>query len=142
MACFDAKLDTRFEKISNLHPCFSGGANMSRGRVHLPVSPSCNIQCKFCKRSFNQYENRPGVAGTLLSPEQAVRLVDKALALCPEITTVAGIAGPGDTPMPLPIPGNLPFNPPAPSRAHQLPEHNGLLLERYARTSGTQVCEP
>ncbi|HOK42374.1 MAG TPA: hypothetical protein PLD49_01730 [Thermoclostridium caenicola] len=96
MACFEAKVDTRFEKISNLHPCFSGGANMSRGRVHLPVSPACNIQCRFCKRSFNKSEQRPGVAGRLLTPEQAAQLVDKALTLCPEITVV-GIAGPGDT---------------------------------------------
>jgi nitrogen fixation protein NifB len=132
MACFDAKLDTRFEKISNLHPCFGGGANMSRGRVHLPVSPSCNIQCKFCKRSFNKNENRPGVAGQLLSPEKAAALVDKALVLCPEIT-VAGIAGPGDT---LASPYAL-------ETFHLIHAHhpelinclstNGLLLERYAQ---------
>lgn len=132
MACFDAKLDTRFEKISNLHPCFGGGANMTRGRVHLPVSPSCNIRCKFCKRSFNKTENRPGVASQLLSPEQAAGLVDKALALCPEIT-VAGIAGPGDT---LASPYALETF----RLVHQHhPElinclsTNGLLLERYAQ---------
>lgn len=96
MACIGAKAGSQLEKISNLHPCFSGGANMLRGRIHLPVSPSCNIQCRFCKRSFNKIEQRPGVSGQLLSPEQAAQLVDKALAICPEIT-VAGIAGPGDT---------------------------------------------
>ncbi len=96
MPCFDERIDKRFEKISNMHPCFSGSANSSRGRVHLPVSPKCNIQCRFCKRCFNKTEQRPGVACALLSPAEAAEAVDKALELCPQIT-VAGIAGPGDT---------------------------------------------
>ena len=82
--------------IKNRHPCFSDGANMNNGRIHLPVSPVCNIQCKFCKRDFNKWERRPGVAARLLHPKEAPALVGKALALCPSIT-VAGIAGPGDT---------------------------------------------
>ncbi len=96
MACFDTKIDPRFDKISNLHPCFSGNANMTKGRVHLPVSPTCNIQCKFCRRSLNKFEQRPGVTNKLLSPTEAAGLIDRALELCPEITVV-GIAGPGDT---------------------------------------------
>ncbi|MDR0561355.1 MAG: radical SAM protein [Spirochaetaceae bacterium] len=81
---------------SNRHPCFSGEADMNSGRIHLPVSPACNIQCRFCKRSFNKHEERPGVAVGLLKPEETVPLVRRALELCPEIA-VAGIAGPGDT---------------------------------------------
>ncbi|KPU46185.1 FeMo cofactor biosynthesis protein NifB [Oxobacter pfennigii] len=131
MACFDIEIDKRFENISNRHPCFSGGANMTSGRVHLPVSPVCNIQCKFCKRSFNKFEQRPGVTRELLSPEKAIGIVDKSLKLCPEIT-VAGIAGPGDT---LATPHAIKtFN-----LIHERhPElinclsTNGLLLERYA----------
>jgi nitrogen fixation protein NifB len=97
MACFEnGAVDKRFEHIANRHPCFSGGANMKNGRVHLPVSPTCNIQCRFCKRTFNKLEQRPGVTNKLLSPEEAAEIVDKALEICPEIT-VAGIAGPGDT---------------------------------------------
>jgi nitrogen fixation protein NifB len=69
---------------------------MNRGRIHLPVSPVCNIRCRFCRRSFNKFENRPGVSAKLLKPENAAALVKKALERCPEIT-VAGIAGPGDT---------------------------------------------
>jgi nitrogen fixation protein NifB len=69
---------------------------MNRGRIHLPVSPLCNIHCRFCRRSFNKFENRPGVSAELLKPENAAALVGKALERCPEIT-VAGIAGPGDT---------------------------------------------
>jgi nitrogen fixation protein NifB len=89
-------IDQRFSHISTRHPCFSGEANMSHGRIHLPVSPVCNIQCRFCKRSLNKTEHRPGVTAALLSPEEALELTGRALALCPEIT-VAGIAGPGDT---------------------------------------------
>jgi nitrogen fixation protein NifB len=82
--------------LKNRHPCFSDGANMNSGRIHLPVSPVCNIQCKFCKRDCNKWEQRPGVTAKVLHPQEAAQLVDKALALCPQIT-VAGIAGPGDT---------------------------------------------
>ena len=69
---------------------------MNRGRVHLPVSPVCNIQCRFCQRAFNKTEDRPGVSAGSLKPEEAAGLVKRALEICPEIT-VAGIAGPGDT---------------------------------------------
>ena len=82
--------------IKNRHPCFSHGVNMNNGRIHLPVSPVCNIQCKFCKRNFNKWEKRPGVTSRLLHPKEAAPLVGRALELCPEIA-VAGIAGPGDT---------------------------------------------
>lgn len=82
------------DKVSNLHPCF--GQTMNHGRIHLPVCPTCNIECNFCIRSINTYENRPGVAGDILTPAEAVDALDRALQICPEIT-VAGIAGPGDT---------------------------------------------
>jgi nitrogen fixation protein NifB len=41
-------------------------------------------------------EERPGVTSKVITPEEAVAVIEKALKLCPEIT-VAGIAGPGDT---------------------------------------------
>lgn len=78
------------------HPCLSREANSTFGRVHLPVSPACNIQCRFCKRAFNKTEQRPGVSASVIKPEDALERIAKALELCPEIT-VAGIAGPGDT---------------------------------------------
>jgi nitrogen fixation protein NifB len=91
----------QFPHIANRHPCFSGGASLNRGRVHLPVSPACNIRCRFCKRSsnaraFNENEERPGVSAELVKPAEAAALTRRALKLCPEIS-VAGIAGPGDT---------------------------------------------
>lgn len=88
--------EERFGHLLKRHPCFNGEANVQYGRVHLPVCPACNIQCRFCKRGFNKWEQRPGVSRALLTPEAAVDLVAKALELCPELT-VAGIAGPGDT---------------------------------------------
>jgi nitrogen fixation protein NifB len=83
-------------QIAKTHPCLSREANASFGRLHLPVSPACNIQCRFCSRSRNKTEQRPGVTAQVLQPEQAVEKVRQALELCPQIT-VAGIAGPGDT---------------------------------------------
>lgn len=94
--CFPQKLDNKFDHLVKKHPCFSGEAHAKYGRIHLPVSPVCNIQCKFCKRSLNKWEKRPGVASTILTPEKALAVVNRALELCPEITVV-GIAGPGDT---------------------------------------------
>ena len=78
------------------HPCFSEKAHNKKGRLHLPVSPACNIKCRFCTRARNTDENRPGVAAGILRPEEAVDTVGRALELCPEISVV-GIAGPGDT---------------------------------------------
>ena len=89
-------LNPELTELAKLHPCLNREANSKFGRVHLPVSPECNIQCRFCRRSFNKGEQRPGVTGTILSPQQALEKVGEALVLCPDITVV-GIAGPGDT---------------------------------------------
>lgn len=127
----EISLSKQLDKISNQHPCFSQGAHMNKGRVHLPVSPTCNIQCKFCKRSLNKTENRPGVTNQILTPETAVDILERALELCPDIT-VAGIAGPGDT---LATPNALEtfrlINERHPELINCL-STNGLLLERYA----------
>lgn len=82
------------ERVKKLHPCFGYAKN--KGRIHLPVCPVCNIECNFCDRKINTYENRPGVTGAILSPAEAVEALKRALEICPDIT-VAGIAGPGDT---------------------------------------------
>jgi nitrogen fixation protein NifB len=78
------------------HPCFNAKAKGEHGRVHLPVAPKCNIQCHYCNRKYDCVnESRPGVASSLLSPEQALVYVGKVLEKEPRIS-VAGIAGPGD----------------------------------------------
>ena len=85
-----------FEELKKAHPCFSLGAKSNKGRIHLPVSPGCNIFCSFCKRDINDADNRPGVSRGIISPQEAVELVKRAIELCPDIT-VAGVAGPGDS---------------------------------------------
>ena len=82
------------EQVRANHPCFGYARN--KGRIHLPVCPACNIECRFCDRRINTYEDRPGVTGELLSPQEALDALGRALEICPDIT-VAGIAGPGDT---------------------------------------------
>jgi nitrogen fixation protein NifB len=78
------------------HPCFNRDSHHRFGRIHLPVAPRCNIQCKFCNRRFDCInESRPGVTSALLSPSQAMLYLDAALAEMPHIKVV-GIAGPGD----------------------------------------------
>lgn len=85
-----------FSELTKEHPCFSVGAKVNKGRVHLPVSPGCNINCRFCDRKLNDIDIRPGVSSTIITPGEAVEIVRKAVAICPDIT-VAGVAGPGDT---------------------------------------------
>ena len=84
-----------FTELAQNHPCFGSG-RATAGRIHLPVCPGCNISCRFCERSLNTTENRPGVTGKILTPDETVPLIKKALQISPEIR-VAGIAGPGDT---------------------------------------------
>ena len=85
-----------YEELTTKHPCFARGEQSNNGRIHLPISPSCNIECKFCERSFNSYEVRPGVSRTVITPQEAIDAIRRALEFCPDIK-VAGIAGPGDT---------------------------------------------
>jgi nitrogen fixation protein NifB len=90
--------DHAVDRLQGRHPCFNLGTDghQRAGRLHLPVSPACNIQCRFCARKFNTWENRPGVSRTLVDPAEAAGIVERALELCPAISVV-GIAGPGDT---------------------------------------------
>ncbi|MCR5343684.1 MULTISPECIES: radical SAM protein [unclassified Butyrivibrio] len=83
------------EELEKNHPCF-GGCKFNAGRIHLPVSPGCNIACRFCDRSINDVEQRPGVTSKVISPDEANDFIGKAIELVPSIK-VAGIAGPGDT---------------------------------------------
>ncbi|MBD5543357.1 MAG: radical SAM protein [Lachnospiraceae bacterium] len=88
-------MNNNYKDLQNSHPCFGGHKNHA-GRIHLPVSPGCNIACRFCDRTINDVEQRPGVTSKILKPEETIEIIRKSLKLCPEIT-VAGIAGPGDT---------------------------------------------
>ena len=92
----DAGNTEKFSQLKKRHPCMGGEANMTAGRIHLPVSPGCNIQCRFCTRQFDKSLIRPGVSSLVLKPQEAIDTIKKAKELCPELSVV-GIAGPGDT---------------------------------------------
>jgi nitrogen fixation protein NifB len=90
-----AKRKMKKDRMKN-HPCFSEGAHNKFGRIHLPVAPACNIQCRYCTRKFDcVHESRPGVTSVVLGPDEAVRRVGE-LVERNEKLTVVGIAGPGE----------------------------------------------
>lgn len=78
------------------HPCFQENSCHNSGRLHIPVTYSCNLKCKFCRISNNDYEYRPGVTTKLITKYNVIPYIEKALQLCPEIKVV-GIAGPGES---------------------------------------------
>lgn len=77
------------------HPCFSGNCRPSTGRIHLPVAPVCNIRCRFCARGGSESLERPGNASRVVGPAEAMRILERALRICPELAVV-GVSGPGD----------------------------------------------
>ncbi|GBE00462.1 feMo cofactor biosynthesis protein NifB [bacterium BMS3Abin07] len=86
----------KYSDAMNNHPCFNEDAHGKFGRIHLPVAPACNIQCKYCIRDYDcANESRPGVSSRILTIEDAVNrvrtMVDRNYNL-----SVVGIAGPGD----------------------------------------------
>lgn len=84
-------------ELSRSHPCYDEKAHNRIGRIHLPVAPKCNIACKFCDKKVSPYfhTSRPGLAYTLMRPEEAIIAVEKAIEQDPSIEVV-GISGPGE----------------------------------------------
>jgi nitrogen fixation protein NifB len=77
------------------HPCFDESAHNTVGRMHIPVAPKCNIQCRYCHRQVGSSENRPGVAYKILKPVEALKAVEETVERDPSIWVI-GVAGPGD----------------------------------------------
>lgn len=78
------------------HPCFNEKMKRRFGRIHLPVAPKCNVQCRFCNRRYDCVnESRPGVTSAILSPQQALYYLKKMYERDDRLSVV-GIAGPGD----------------------------------------------
>jgi len=78
------------------HPCFTAEARHTSARVHLPVAPRCNVQCRFCDRKFDcTNESRPGVTSRVMAPAEALDYLGRIRAKLPSLAVV-GIAGPGD----------------------------------------------
>ena len=86
----------RSSDILNTHPCFSKEAHHKFGRIHLPVAPACNIQCRYCIRKYDcANESRPGITSRVMNPYEAMERV-RAVVDRNENISVIGIAGPGD----------------------------------------------
>jgi nitrogen fixation protein NifB len=84
-------------KLEQQHPCFSKKAHLKYGRIHLPVAPKCNIQCRYCIRKYDCInESRPGVTSKVLTPEEAIYRLE-AIIKRDERIRVVGVAGPGDS---------------------------------------------
>jgi nitrogen fixation protein NifB len=82
--------------ILKTHPCFSEEAHHKFGRIHLPVAPRCNIQCRYCIRKYDcANESRPGITSKVLTPSEALERV-RAVVDRSDNISVIGIAGPGD----------------------------------------------
>ena len=78
------------------HPCFDPATRHTSARVHLPVAPRCNLQCRYCNRQTDcLHESRPGVTSGVLTPVQALEYLHRVVEKIPQ-TRVVGIAGPGD----------------------------------------------
>ncbi|AEH61406.1 Radical SAM domain protein [Methanosalsum zhilinae DSM 4017] len=94
-ACPEYEGSDVLRKIAD-HPCYDPKAQHKYGRIHLPVAPACNIQCRFCVREYDCVnESRPGVTSEVLTPQEAVSKLRNVLSEHPYIKVV-GIAGPGD----------------------------------------------
>ncbi len=88
--------DLQHRDVINHHPCFSENAHSRFGRIHLPVAPACNIQCKYCVRKYDcANESRPGITSRILTPDEALERVS-SMVRRNERLSVVGIAGPGD----------------------------------------------
>ncbi|MBI1811706.1 MAG: nitrogenase cofactor biosynthesis protein NifB [Nitrospirae bacterium] len=82
--------------IISSHPCFSKEAHHKFARIHLPVAPACNIQCRYCIRKYDcANESRPGITSKVMSPSEALDRV-RVLSDRHDNISVIGIAGPGD----------------------------------------------
>ena len=87
---------SRNKDVIKTHPCFSLEAHHKFGRIHLPVAPVCNIQCKYCVRKYDcANESRPGITSKILTPDEAMDRVGDLLERNENITVI-GIAGPGE----------------------------------------------
>ena len=88
--------DTPITRAMPAHPCYSFSHSATSARAHLPVAPRCNVQCRFCDRSFDcANESRPGVAAAVISPDEALSRVGYLRSRLDRLAVI-GIAGPGD----------------------------------------------
>ncbi|MBN1786737.1 MAG: radical SAM protein [Candidatus Methanofastidiosa archaeon] len=89
------EVGSKFSHITSVHPCYNEEAHFKSARIHLPVAPKCNIQCKFCSRGLDKCAYRPGTYSHLLKPKEALERVREAREKYKTLKVV-GIAGPGE----------------------------------------------
>lgn len=80
------------------HPCMNNDVHEKVARIHLPVAPECNIQCRFCNRKVSAHDTEtkcPGLSTRILSPEDALQKTLEFISKYGE-HSIIGIAGPGD----------------------------------------------
>ncbi|MBM4311028.1 MAG: radical SAM protein [Deltaproteobacteria bacterium] len=80
------------------HPCMNHDAHSRVARLHLPVAPRCNIQCRFCSRKVTPHDTSthcPGRAERILTPGQALEKARNFMEQWGR-DAIIGIAGPGD----------------------------------------------
>jgi len=123
-----AEKEIKDPRLEN-HPCFNQKSCRTYARIHLPVAPHCNVQCRFCDRKFSCVnESRPGVTASVMNPEEALEHLKRNLKRVPNISVV-GIAGPGD-----------PFaNPEAVLETFRLVRENFPELMLCVSTNGLQI---
>ena len=115
-----------------LHPCFDGHHHFQAvGRVHIPITLACNIQCSYCiKKTACLHENRPGVSIKVFSVDDAMEFLS---TMEKSNLKISGFSGPGD---PFSNPNKL-FNLIRKIRAKYGDQHdicistNGLVLHKY-----------
>ncbi|MEJ5292546.1 MAG: radical SAM protein [Candidatus Methanosuratincola sp.] len=90
-----AGIGSKFAHLTAAHPCFGVKAHFTAARIHLPIAPRCNIQCRYCVRKLDKCEQKPGVAACIMDDETAFKRLEAELKSNPNLRVV-GIAGPGD----------------------------------------------
>jgi len=97
-SCFFYVNNSKNQNMQISHPCFSEASHYSVFRIHLPVALKCNIKCKYCDRKIgaSYHASRPGVTKQIISPADALKLVDDLLKEKKYPEVVIGIAGPGE----------------------------------------------
>jgi nitrogen fixation protein NifB len=95
MMMSETRINRPGDRMKN-HPCFSKEAHHKFGRIHLPVAPACNIQCRYCIRKYDcANESRPGITSRVMKHDEALDKVRTILDRNGRISVI-GIAGPGD----------------------------------------------
>ncbi len=91
-----AKRTAKNSDILKIHPCYSKEAHHKFGRIHLPVAPRCNIQCRYCQRNCDcANEAMPGITSNVLSPREALERARSVVDRNDNIGVI-GITGPGE----------------------------------------------